>query len=65
MSNFNYEAYREVYPEVTAAPEIESAVEGFKPTEEALKAQDEVPGESALPDIPDVETAEEPEGEEI
>lgn len=37
MSNFDFEAYRQVYPEVKeTAPEVESVVETFKPTEEKL-----------------------------
>lgn len=37
MSNFDFEAYRQVYPEVKETPpEVESVVETFKPTEEKL-----------------------------
>lgn len=37
MSNFDFEAYRQVYPEAPTTPiEVESAVETFKPTEEKL-----------------------------
>lgn len=65
MSNFNYDAYREVYPEKAPAPVIESAVEGLNLTEEAeaRKATDDMPGESALPEEIPEESAEEPEGE--
>ena len=47
MSNFNFEAYRKVFPEVVETPtEVESAVDTFKPTEDALteKATDNEPG---------------------
>ena len=37
MSNFDFEAYRKVFPEVKEAPAtVESVVETFKPTEEKL-----------------------------
>ena len=37
MSNFDFEADRQVYPEVKETPiEVESVVETFKPTEEKL-----------------------------
>lgn len=37
MSNFDFEAYRKVFPEAPTAPiEVESVVETFKPTEEKL-----------------------------
>lgn len=47
MSNFDFEAYRKVFPEVKETPaEVESVVETFKPTEEALekKAADNAAG---------------------
>ena len=67
MSKFNYEAYRKVYPEVPYVAPTETAVEGFHPTEEAqAKEQNEAPGESIVdvPETPDGDSADMPEGEE-
>lgn len=67
MSKFNYEAYRKVYPEVPYVAPTETAVEGFHPTEEAqAKVQNEAPGEPIVdvPETPDVDSADMPEGEE-
>lgn len=67
MSKFNYEAYRKVYPEVPYVAPTETAVEGFHPTEEAqAKVQNEAPGDVNVdvPDTPDVDSADMPEGEE-
>ena len=67
---FDFDAYEKVYPEKEEAPQIESAVETFTPTQseaEGSTAGDEM---SALPQekipepvIQDPDTAIEPEGE--
>ena len=66
MSNFDFEAYRKVFPEVKAeAPkEIDSMVDTFKPTEEELenKATDNEPGVAEEGNVND--NPEEPAGGE-
>ena len=69
---FDFDAYSKVYPEKEEAPEIESAVETFTPTQK--EAEGSTAGEdlSAIPPEPEKtpepvkepETAIEPEGEQ-
>lgn len=44
---FDFEAYGKVFPQQTASPAVETAVEGFNPTAEnaAEMAKDVMPGE--------------------
>ena len=51
---FNYEAYSKVYPKEQPKPEIESAVDTFKPTEAEAKATDQ-PGEDVMASVPATE----------
>ena len=56
---FNAEAYEKCFPPVKEVEKVESAVETFKPTEEALKQEDEDKVEKM---VEEVEVSE--EGEE-
>ena len=65
MSNFDFEAYRKVFPEVKETPaEVESVVETFKPTEEALekKAADNAAGVADEGGVEDAPTPDEGSG---
>lgn len=44
---FDFEAYGKVFPQQTASPAVETAVDGFNPTAEkaAEMAKDNMPGE--------------------
>ena len=63
MSNFDFEAYRQVYPEVKETPiEVESVVETFKPTEEKL-SEKPTDTEAGVADEGGVEDAPTPDDE--
>ena len=63
MRNFDFEAYRQVYPEVKETPiEVESVVETFKPTEEKL-SEKPTDTEAGVADEGGVEDAPTPDDE--
>ena len=59
---FNAEAYEKCFPPVKETEKVESVVETFKPTEEALKSDDEEKVEKMVEDVEVSEDAK--EGEE-
>ena len=59
---FNAEAYEKCFPPVKEVEKVESAVETFKPTEEALKGEEEEKVEKMVEDVKVSE--EEKEGED-
>ena len=69
MSNFDFEAYRKVFPEAPTAPiEVESVVETFKPTEEKLNEKptdtEAGVGEEVIEEIKEEIGEEPPKGDE-
>ena len=60
MSGFDFEAYRQVFPQQEPAPEIESNVDTFKPTTAEMATDNKVPA----PKVEEPQTSDTvPEGE--